>query len=125
MTYDTGNATPLETRLPQAREYWDGLADRITASAEPVLGELETHGGMWWTTLARRCPALAAAAAIAIAAGSIALGSTGPGPAGSPFSEVARAIGPNDDVGRLFASEPGPPAVETLMPVFARGETDR
>lgn len=125
MTDETRNMTPLESRLPEDREYWDGLAGRVIANAKPALAELETRGGAWWATLARRCPALAAAAAIAVAAGSIALASARTAPTGSPYFEVARAIGPSDDVGRLFTSEPSPPTVETLMPVFARGEPDR
>ena len=117
--------TPLESRLPEDPGYWDALAGRIAADAAQTLARLEARRGSWWSTLARGCPALAAAAAVAVAAASIALASARSTTPGSPYSEVARAIGPTDEVGRLFYAESSPPTVEALMPVLARSEADR
>jgi hypothetical protein len=117
--------TALEPRLPEDPAYWDALAERIGRDAAPALAELYERRGAWWGSLARRSPALAAAAAVAIAAGWIAIAASGGTPAGSPYTEMARAIGPTDEVGRLFLREAAPPHVEDLLPVLARTEGDR
>ena len=111
---------PLQSRLPDEPGYWDALADRIAADAAPVLGQYYAQRGTWWASLARRCPALAAAAGLALTATSFMLAGRSAPPDGSPDSQVARAIGPTDPVARLFLSEETPPRVESLLPLMAR-----
>jgi hypothetical protein len=123
--YEATRMTALEPRLPEDPAYWDALAGRIGDDAAPVLAELYERRGAWWGSLARRSPALAAAAVVAIAAGWIAIAASGGPAAESPYAEMARAIGPTDEVGRLFLRDAAPPHVEELLPVLARTETDR
>ena len=116
---------PLKSRMPEDPSYWDALAKKITADAAPILAENFERQGSWWGGLARACPALAAAASLAIVAGSIAIAATPAALDDSPYIEVARAIGPTDQVAQLLLSEAVPPTVESLLPVLARSEGDR
>lgn len=113
---------PLASRLPDDPAYWDELAGRIAADAAPHLARRYERGGTWWGALARACPGLAAAASIAVVAGGLALAANPAALDDSPYFEVARAIGPTDEVARLLLSEPAPPTVESLLPLMARGE---
>lgn len=111
------------SRLPRDPDYWDRLADRIAAAGRPVLAAYARGTEPWWFGLARRCPALATAAALALAA-AWGLRDTGAGPGASPDEEIARAIGPSDRVARLLLAGTDPPRLEMLLPVAAttRGE---
>lgn len=113
--------SPLDPRLPADAGYWDSLAARITASAEPELRRLRARPDPWWGGLARRCPALATAAGVALAAAAVVLAGAGPSDV-PPDVEVARAIGPSDRVARTYFGESRPPTVEALLPVLISGE---
>lgn len=117
--------SPLEPRLPEKKGYWDALADRITANAAPALARRRDEQGAWWGGLARLCPTLAAAAMIALVAGSITLMGEPEAVGESPYAEVARAIGPTDQVAQVFFSGASPPSVESLMPLLPRTEGGR
>ena len=112
--------TQLQSRLPEDPAYWDALASRIAADAAPVLDHYLARHGTWWAFLARRSPALAAAAILAIAATSFMLVRASAATESSPHDQVARAIGPTDPLARLFLAEEAPPRVESLLPVFAQ-----
>lgn len=121
-------STSLEPRLPEDPAYWDGLANRITAGADPLLRELAAaavRSDSWWSVLAARAPALAAAAAVAIVAGTVAA-SSGTSPADqSPYDEIARAIGPTDEIAQAFFAEASPPRIESLLPLVAAAGEER
>jgi hypothetical protein len=116
---------PLESRMPDSAGYWDALAVRIAADAGPVLARNRERQGTWWGSLARACPALAAAAGLAVVGGSILIASAPAALDDSPYVEVARAIGPTDQIARLLLREPAPPAVESLLPMIAGGRGTR
>jgi hypothetical protein len=122
---------PIGSRLPEDPAYWHTLADQIVTDAVPVLEEYRAKQGIWWSSLAHRSPALAAAAVLAIAAGAFMLVRESAATESSPHDQVARAIGPTDPVARLFLSEGTPPRVESLLAVVsqtaerATEETDR
>jgi len=115
---------PFQSRLPDDPGYWDALADRIAADAAPVLAQYQAQHGTWWSVLAHRAPALAAAAVVAVATTSfLVVGASAPGD-GSPSAEVARAIVPSDPVAQMFLAEETPPPVEALLPVMALARRD-
>jgi hypothetical protein len=115
----------LESRMPEGPDYWDDLARRIAADAAPVLARSREGHGTWWGSLARSCPALAAAASVAVVAAAIVIASVPAALDDSPYAEVARAIGPTDQVAQLLLREPAPPAVESLLPMIAGERGDR
>jgi len=116
---------PLKPRMPEDPGYWDTLAGKISADARPALAQNFEQRETWWGTLARACPALAAAAGLAIVAGTILIATTTPALDDSPYAEVARAIGPTDQVARFLLSESTPPRVEALLPVVREGQENR
>lgn len=121
--------TPLEPRLPEDPVYWDELSTRITDGAAAVLAELgegaTARTDIWWAVLAERAPALAAAAAVSMVAGSLALAGGSTATDASPYDEIARAIGPSDQIAQTFFADASPPAVESLLPLLADFEEDR
>jgi hypothetical protein len=116
---------PLKSRMPEEPRYWDALVERIATDAVPVLAESYERRGSWWGGLARGCPALAAAASVGVVAGSILIAQAPAALDDSPFVEVARAIGPSDQVAQLLLSESAPPSVESLLPVLSSGGRNR
>ena len=119
----------LEPRLPDDPAYWDELRSRITDGAAPILAELGDGNVVgidaWWRGLAERAPALAAAAAVSLIAGSVALAGGRSASDTSPYDEIARAIGPDDRIAQAFFANASPPAVESLLPLVAAVEDDR
>ncbi len=115
----------FEPRLPDESGYWDALAEQICADAALALARRRDEQQAWWAALARGCPALAAAAVVAVVAGWITFAETTESLGESPYSEVARAIVPTDLVAQAFVRGQSPPTVESLMPFFVRAEEDR
>lgn len=121
-------STSLEPRLPEDPAYWEGLANRIATGADPILRELAEATAPpenWWSVLAARAPALAAAAAVAIVAGTVAVSGGTAAADESPYDEIARAIGPTDEIAQAFFAEANPPTVESLLPLVAATGEER
>lgn len=108
----------LGSRLPEDTSYWGDLADRITADAEATLSAYHASRGVWWSGLARGCPALVATAVIAVVAVTLTL-SGGVEPATAvPISPFVQAIEPDDALARRFLDEETPPSVDVLLPLM-------
>jgi hypothetical protein len=103
----------LRSRLPEETDYWDDLAGRITADADPFLQEYHAHRGVWWSSLARQCPALVATALIAATVVALTLGGGAEPATAATTSPVVRAIEPDDELARRFLSEDAPRAVSS------------
>lgn len=108
----------LGSRLPEETSYWDDLASGITADAEPYLGEYHARRGVWWSSLARQCPALVATALIAVMV--LVLSPRGGAEPGSATaSPVIRAIEPDDALARRLLEGDAPPSGEILLPLMS------
>ena len=108
----------LGSRLPEEAGYWDDLADRITSDAEPFLGEYYARRGVWWSSLARQCPALVTTALIGVMVVSLTLGGGAEPATAATTSPVVQAIEPDDALARRFLAEDVPPPVEILLPMM-------
>ena len=108
----------LGSRLPEETGYWDELAGRITADADPFLRESYARQGVWWSSLARGCPALVATALIAATLVALTLGGGAETATAATTSPVMQAIEPDDALARRFLAEKVPPPVEILLPLM-------
>jgi hypothetical protein len=108
----------LRSRLPEDTGYWDDLAGRITADADPFLQEYHARRGVWWSSLARQCPVLVAAALIGATVVVLALGGGPERARAATISPVVQAIEPEDALARRFLTAEAPPAVEILLPMM-------
>lgn len=115
----------LGSRLPEETDYWDELAGRITADADPFLRESYAHRGVWWSSLARGCPALAATALIAAIVVALTLGGGAEPATAATTSPVMQAIEPDDALARRFLAERVPPPVEILLPLMTDSGRNR
>lgn len=114
---DVPETSPLESRLPDDRAYWDDLAERIVAGAEPILRE-RRDGEAWWQPLSRwsRVIGVAAAAAALLVAG------VGPpeAPTRQPDS-LAQVLAPEDPVGRAVVGGAAASEISALLMVESGG----
>ena len=108
----------LGSRLPEETGYWDELAGRITEDADPFLRESYARQGVWWSSLARGCPALVATALIATTVVALTLGGGVETATAATTSPVMQAIEPDDALARRFLAEESPPSVEILLPLM-------
>lgn len=107
----------LRSRLPEETGYWDDLAERIATDADPFLQKYHARRGVWWSSLARQCPALVATALVAGTVVALTLGG-GAEPAAAATSPVVQAIEPDDALARRFLAKDAPPAGEILLPMI-------
>lgn len=114
---DVPEASPFESRLPDDRAYWDDLADRIVADAEPILRE-QREREAWWQPLGRWSPAIgvAAAAALLVAV----LGP--PVTRSSPPVSFERLLAPEDPVGQAVVAGAAASEISAILMVESGGE---
>lgn len=105
------------SRLPNEPEYWDGLAERVTEAAEPVLSRLgDTRSGADGRVRRWRAPALAAAAAVLAVLGTW-IGTDPPSElqAAESVSPIEAALQPQDPLAVVLLSDASAPAIEELL----------
>ena len=105
----------IMSRLPEDRQYWDGLTDRIVADASPLIAARRGQSAEWWSGMSRFSMALATGAlAATIAAVSLLPAVPSDALAGVP-EQVEDALGIAPDHALSILMSETPPRMETLV----------
>jgi len=115
---DDPEPSPFESRLPDDREYWDDLADRIVADAEPILRQHREREA-WWQPLAK----WSAAIGVAAAAAALLVAVLGPPETSSPAPvSFEQLLAPEDPVGQAVIGGAAVTEISAMLFVESGGE---
>lgn len=116
---DAHEGSQFESRLPDDRAYWDGLAERIVAAAEPILRE-HRKTRAWWHPMARWSPAIGVAAAAA----ALILVAVGPPQAARRVEPVSlvQLLSPQEPVAQAVVGGAPAPEISAMLLVESGGE---
>jgi hypothetical protein len=104
----------LFSRLPEEREYWQGLTDRIAADGAVHLASFSDRGGEWWSVIARFSTLLAAGAAAAVVGFFLLIPGADPNTVRRGTVD-AYGLAPPDPLAITLISQDTPPSMEALI----------
>ncbi len=108
------------SRLPQDSVYWERLSSRaIEAALGPALPQMET----WWRPISERAFALAAAAVVAMLAGSLLMGARQNSVTDGGTGPLAEALAPDQPLlATMLEAQSEPPSAALLFRLMALRE---
>jgi len=113
----------LFSRLPEEREYWQGLTDKIVADGADHLAKLSDAGAKWWSGIARFSTLLATGAAAAVVGFVLLVPVIDTDAVPRPTVD-AYGLVPRDPLAITLISQDVPPTMEALI-AMRNAESDR